>query len=74
MDKAKEDFERDGFAILPGFYPSMVIDRVLESVAQRKLERPLNVTVDLIDTGEEPSRQEAPRRGLLLITTAWLSA
>ncbi|WP_434108777.1 phytanoyl-CoA dioxygenase family protein [Paraburkholderia caffeinilytica] len=52
MDRTKENFERDGFAILPGFYSAEEIDSVVGSIAQRKLERPLDVTVDLLDTGE----------------------
>lgn len=52
MSKIKDDFDRDGFAILPGFYSAGEIDRVIESITQRKLERPLNVTIDLLDTGE----------------------
>jgi phytanoyl-CoA hydroxylase len=52
VDTPKDNFHRDGFAILPRFYSAEEIDRVLELIAQRKLERPLNVTIDLLDTGE----------------------
>jgi hypothetical protein len=52
VDTTKQSFDRDGFAILPRFYPAEDIDRVVASIAQRKLQRPLNVTIDLLDTGE----------------------
>ncbi|NML34287.1 phytanoyl-CoA dioxygenase family protein [Paraburkholderia antibiotica] len=52
MDSLKEDFEKNGFAILPGFYSAQQIDAVVDSIAKRKLERPMNVTIDLLDTGE----------------------
>jgi ectoine hydroxylase-related dioxygenase (phytanoyl-CoA dioxygenase family) len=52
VDKTKENFDREGFAILPGFYSAEEVDSVVESIAQRKLERPLDVTIDLLDTGE----------------------
>ncbi|MBN3801611.1 phytanoyl-CoA dioxygenase family protein [Paraburkholderia sp. Ac-20336] len=48
----KKDFDENGVAILPGFYSSEQIDEVVDSIARRKLERPMNVTVDLLDTGE----------------------
>ncbi|WP_051377409.1 phytanoyl-CoA dioxygenase family protein [Paraburkholderia dilworthii] len=48
----KQDFECNGFAILPAFYSHSEIDAVLDSIATRKLARPMNVTVDLLDTGE----------------------
>jgi phytanoyl-CoA hydroxylase len=48
----KQDFEKNGFAILPGFYSPKQVDAVVDSIAKRKLDRPMNVTVDLLDTGE----------------------
>jgi ectoine hydroxylase-related dioxygenase (phytanoyl-CoA dioxygenase family) len=48
----KQDFESNGFAVLPEFYSHEQMDRVVELIAMRKAERPLNVTVDLLDTGE----------------------
>ncbi|HEX3378291.1 MAG TPA: phytanoyl-CoA dioxygenase family protein [Paraburkholderia sp.] len=52
MNSIKKDFEQNGFAILPGFYSIEQIDAVVDSIAKRKLERPMNVTIDLLDTGE----------------------
>jgi len=52
MDSVKQDFEANGFAVFPSFYSHEQIDSVVDSIARRKLERPLNVTVDLLDTGE----------------------
>ncbi|MBN3851316.1 phytanoyl-CoA dioxygenase family protein [Paraburkholderia sp. Ac-20342] len=48
----KKEFNDNGFAILPEFYPAGQIDEVVDSIARRKLERPMNVTIDLLDTGE----------------------
>ena len=39
MDSLKDDFQRDGFVILSKFYSGEEIDGVVESIAQRKLER-----------------------------------
>jgi hypothetical protein len=52
IDLLKRDFESNGFAVLPGFYPVEQIDAMVDAIAQRKLARPMNVTVDLLDTGE----------------------
>jgi ectoine hydroxylase-related dioxygenase (phytanoyl-CoA dioxygenase family) len=52
MTNIKKNFDEQGFAILPSFYSASEIDEVVESIARRKLNRPLNVTVDLLDTGE----------------------
>jgi hypothetical protein len=48
----KQDFDSSGFAVLPGFYAPEQIDAVVDLIAERKLDRPMNVTVDLLDTGE----------------------
>jgi ectoine hydroxylase-related dioxygenase (phytanoyl-CoA dioxygenase family) len=51
----KRQFERDGFVILPAFYSSDLMDRVTETIAKRKIARPLSVVVDLLDTNERTS-------------------
>jgi hypothetical protein len=48
----KQNFEKNGFAVLPGFYSPEQVDAVVGSIAKRKLDRPMNVTVDLLDSGE----------------------
>ncbi|MBB5470755.1 hypothetical protein HDG32_006909 [Paraburkholderia sp. CI2] len=48
----KQHFDESGFAILPSFYSPEQIDEVVDSITERKLDRPMNVTVDLLDTGE----------------------
>ncbi|MFM0270087.1 phytanoyl-CoA dioxygenase family protein [Paraburkholderia aspalathi] len=48
----KAAFERNGYAVLPGFYGPKQIDEILAQIQNRKLQRPLKVTVDLLDTGE----------------------
>lgn len=48
----KQSFDENGFVVLPQFYPPEQMDAIVGSIALRKLERPLNVTVDLLDTGE----------------------
>jgi ectoine hydroxylase-related dioxygenase (phytanoyl-CoA dioxygenase family) len=52
MTDLKKNFDEYGFAILPSFYSAEEMDQVAASIAQRKLDRPMNVTVDLLDTGE----------------------
>jgi ectoine hydroxylase-related dioxygenase (phytanoyl-CoA dioxygenase family) len=46
------DFNKNGFAILPKFYSDEEIDTVVSAIAERKKQRPLNVVVDMLDTGE----------------------
>lgn len=48
----QQQFEQDGFAVLPSFYDAKQIDDVLDRIQQRLIQRPLNVTIDLLDTGE----------------------
>ncbi|SMG28244.1 phytanoyl-CoA dioxygenase family protein [Paraburkholderia susongensis] len=52
MSNIKKNFEEQGFAILPSFYSADEVDAVVASVAERKRQRPMNVTIDLLDTGE----------------------
>ncbi len=52
ITEIKRTFDQEGFAILPAFYSAPEVDEVVEAIALRKLQRPMNVTVDLLDTGE----------------------
>ncbi|MES2999739.1 MAG: phytanoyl-CoA dioxygenase family protein [Pseudomonadota bacterium] len=52
MPSALDQFASDGFLVLNGFYRDEQLDRVSSLIAQRKRERPLNVVVDMLDTGE----------------------
>ncbi|APA85430.1 phytanoyl-CoA dioxygenase family protein [Paraburkholderia sprentiae WSM5005] len=52
MTEIKQSFDQLGYAILPAFYSAAQVDDVVQSIEQRKLQRPMNVTVDLLDTGE----------------------
>jgi ectoine hydroxylase-related dioxygenase (phytanoyl-CoA dioxygenase family) len=51
----KIDFDRDGFLALRGFYGQATIDRVQRSVDDKIAERPLEVSVDNMNTGERLS-------------------
>jgi phytanoyl-CoA hydroxylase len=42
-------FQKDGFAVFPSFYTPEEIDAVNVQIAKRKSERPMNVTIDILD-------------------------
>lgn len=56
MDQA-EKFQQNGFAVFPAFYSASEIDLVNASIAERKEERPIHVSVDLLD---EPGGNDPP--------------
>lgn len=45
-------FELNGFAVLPQAIPHAVIDEVLERIDAKKRDRPFDLVIDLLDTGE----------------------
>jgi len=51
MDQ-QEFFAREGFAVLPKFFNDQVIDEALKQIDAKKHERPVDIVVDLLDTGE----------------------
>ena len=48
----KAFFELNGFATLPQHIPHGVIDEVLNRIDSKRRERPLDLVIDLLDTGE----------------------
>lgn len=54
MDQA-DFFAREGYAILPGFFPHAQVDAVLARIDAIKGARPRDVVIDLLDTGERTS-------------------
>lgn len=54
-ENIKKSFDREGFAVLPNFYSEEQIDAALALIQDKKSERSLQITVDLLDTGERTS-------------------
>ncbi|GAB3483162.1 phytanoyl-CoA dioxygenase family protein [Polaromonas eurypsychrophila] len=48
----KEKFDHDGYAVLPKFFSSLWIDLAVKRVESIRRERPLDVVVDMLDTGD----------------------
>ena len=55
MDYAKQ-FQKEGFALIPSFYSEAEVDAVNTEITRRKIERPMHVSVDMLD---EPGAQRS---------------